>query len=97
MCVEIWANYNPKKYEPTDLQRYSSKIGDIITEQTNSEDITFNQLLSASKKMALDFYDMISNQWITLNDGNSRNVRTGKIKSNEDLLSDFLKNYLIRS
>jgi len=80
-----------------DLQRYSDKIGDIITEQTNSEDSTFNQLLSASKKMAIDFYDVSSNQWITLNDGTSRNVRTGEVKSNEDLLSDFLKNYLIRN
>ena len=81
----------------TDLQRYSSKIGDIITEQTNSEDSTFNQLLSASKKMAIDFYDVTSNKWITLNDGTSRNVMTGEIKSNEDLLADFLKNYLIRN
>ena len=80
-----------------DLQRYSSKIGDIITEQTNSEDSTFNQLLSASKKMAIDFFDVTSNQWITLNDGTSRNVKNGEIKSNEDLLSDFLKNYLIRN
>jgi len=80
-----------------DLQRYSDKIGVIITEQTNSEDSTFNQLLSASKKMAIDFYDVSSNQWITLNDGTSRNVRTGEVKSNEDLLSDFLKNYLIRN
>ena len=80
-----------------DLQRYSSKIGDIITEQTNSEDSTFNQLLSASKKMAIDFYDVTSNKWITLNDGTSRNVMTGEIKSNEDLLADFLKNYLIRN
>ena len=81
----------------TDLQRYSSKIGDIITEQTNSEDSTFNQLLSASKKMAIDFYDVTSNKWITLNDGTSRKVMTGEIKSNEDLLADFLKNYLIRN
>ena len=81
----------------TDLQRYSSKIGDIITEQTNSEDSTFNQLLSASKKMAIDFYDVTSNKWITLNDGTSRNVMTGEIKSNEDLLDEFLKNYLIRN
>lgn len=80
-----------------DLQRYSSKIGDIITEQTNSEDSTFNQLLSASKKMAIDFFDVTSNQWITLNNGASRNVKTGEVKSNEDLLSDFLKNYLIRN
>jgi hypothetical protein len=80
-----------------DLQRYSSKIGDIITEQTNSEESIFNQLLSASKKMAIDFYDVTSNQWITLNDGTSRNVKTGEVKSNEDLLSDFLKNYLIRN
>jgi len=80
-----------------DLQRYSSKIGDIITEQTNSEDSTFNQLLSASKKMAIDFYDVTSNKWTTLNDGTSRNVMTGEIKSNEDLLADFLKNYLIRN
>ena len=80
-----------------DLQRYSSKIGDIITEQTNSEDSTFNQLLSASKKMAIDFYDVTSNKWITLNDGTSKNIRTGEIKSNEDLLADFLKNYLIRN
>lgn len=80
-----------------DLQRYSSKIGDIITEQTNSEDSTFNQLLSASKKMAIDFYDVTSNKWTTLNDGTSRNVITGEIKSNEDLLADFLKNYLIRN
>lgn len=70
-----------------DLQRYSS----------NSEDSMFNQILSASKKMAIDFYDVTSNQWITLNDGTSRNIRTGEIKSNEDLLSDFLKNYLIRN
>lgn len=81
----------------TDLQRYPSKIGDIITEQTNSEDSTFNQLFSASKKMAIDFFDVTSNQWITLNDGTSRNVKTGEVKSNEDLLSDFLKNYLIRN
>jgi len=80
-----------------DLQRYSSKIGDIITEQTNSEDSTFNQLLSASKKMAIDFYDETSKKWTTLNDGTSRNVITGEIKSNEDLLADFLKNYLIRN
>jgi len=43
-----------------DLQRYSTKIGDIITEQTNSEKSTFNQLLSVSKKMAIDFYDVTS-------------------------------------
>ena len=80
-----------------DLQRYSTKIGDIITEQTNSEKSTFNQLLSVSKKMAIDFYDVTSNQWITLNDGTSRNIKTSEIKQNEDLLNDFLKNYLIRN
>ena len=80
-----------------DLQRYSDKIGDIIIEQTNSEDSTFNHLISVSKKMAIDFYDVSSSQWITLNDGTSRNIKTGEVKSNEDLLADFLKNYLIRN
>ena len=80
-----------------DLQRYSTKIGDIITEQTYSQKSTFNQLLSVSKKMAIDFYDVTSNQWITLNDGTSRNIKTSEIKQNEDLLNDFLKNYLIRN
>lgn len=80
-----------------DLQRYADKIGDIIAEQTKSEESTFNQLISTSKKMAIDFYDVSSNQWISLNDGTSRNVKTGEVKDNENLLSDFLKNYLIRN
>ncbi len=80
-----------------DLQRFSNKISNILSEQTESEKSTFQQILITAKKMAIDFYDVKSNQWISLNDGTSRNVKTGEKKSNEDLLNDFLGDYLIRN
>jgi len=78
------------------MEKYSDRIGNIITEQTNSEDSIFNQILFISKKMAIDFYDIYSSEWISMNNGISRNVITGQTKDNYELLNEFLTKYLIK-
>ena len=77
------------------LQRYSDKIGDIITEQTDSEKSTFNQLLIESDNYAIAFQ-----YWLLENCTNYLKIWTylkddSRIYTMKELINIFKKEYLI--
>lgn len=74
-------------------QKFQEKIGNIITENTDSEESTFNQILNASKKMAIAFWEANHYWEPQLGDTKARNVFNGEQKEIDEILGEFLSKY----
>lgn len=80
-----------------DLQRYSNKIGDIITEQTDSEKSTFQQILIESDNYAVAFsYWLLDNCTLKLKIWTYKKDES-KLYTIDELISIFKKEYLVGS
>ena len=77
-------------------QKFRERISDIIDGKIDSEKGVKEQVIFASKKMAIAFWE-VAHEWEPqLGDTKARNVFNGEEKEIEEILNEFLSNYKLK-
>lgn len=74
-------------------QKFKKRISDIIEGKIDSEKSVTEQIVFASKKMTIAFWEA-NHEWEPqLGDTKARNVFNGEEKEIEEILSEFISKY----